>query len=37
MENENERRTDFYYHPVGRLLDETGFDGRTTRYQEAIE
>ncbi|REM68883.1 hypothetical protein DSI38_03610, partial [Mycobacterium tuberculosis] len=30
--NENGSRYDFRYDPVGRLLEETGFDRKTTQY-----
>ncbi|WP_157811492.1 hypothetical protein, partial [Pseudomonas qingdaonensis] len=33
LENENTSQASFVYDPVGRLLQETGFDGLTTRYQ----
>ncbi|WP_286184423.1 RHS repeat domain-containing protein [Pantoea sp. Cy-639] len=33
LENENESKAAFLYDPVGRLLQETGFDGLVTRYQ----
>lgn len=36
LENQNERSAQFLYDPVGRLLTETGFDGRLTRYQYDI-
>ncbi len=31
--NENGARYDFAYDPLDRLIEETGFDGRTTRYR----
>ncbi|MDN7874661.1 RHS repeat-associated core domain-containing protein [Burkholderia aenigmatica] len=33
LRNENCRDAEFHYDPVGRLLDETGFDGAITRYE----
>ncbi|MFK7671906.1 DUF6531 domain-containing protein, partial [Pseudomonas lundensis] len=32
LENENRQQATFHYDPVGRLLKETGFDGRSTLY-----
>ena len=36
LENQNERSAQLLYGPVGRLLTETGFDGRLTCYQYDI-
>ncbi len=33
LQNENGSRYDFSYDPVGRLLEETGFDRKATRYR----
>ena len=33
LENENQQKAFFHYDPVGRLLKETGFDGRSTQYE----
>ncbi|MFI8222401.1 RHS repeat-associated core domain-containing protein [Pseudomonas sp. NPDC085632] len=37
LENENERRAHIHYDPIGRVLEESGFDGRVTRYQYDAE
>ncbi|KMN13393.1 RHS repeat-associated core domain-containing protein, partial [Pseudomonas weihenstephanensis] len=33
LENENQQQAKFHYDPIGRLLKETGFDGRSTLYE----